>query len=403
MSVAVRAIRALVLCLALARSLAGQAPQPPATQAPSAQAPLRRDQREELERIRRERAALQQRMNQLQSSVHDLAEEAANLDRQADATARLVRQLDAALASIADEVATVNRELVRSEDELAIKRAVVQHRLAEIYKRGPLYSVEVLLGAQSFGALVARYKYLHILTQRDRALVRRVEELHAQTGGQRRALVRLQRDLEQNRADRAAEEERLRALESRRQSSLAQAQRSADEVRERLARVQRDEAALTGLIASFETERTRPSARAPASSALRTSDYGRLEWPVDGEILYRFGRVVNPNNTTTRWNGIGIGAAEGTPVRALAAGQVVAAEAFGTYGLTVIVQHGGGDYSVYGSLQRIDVRRGQRVPRGQTLGTVGRSDPDMPAHLHLEIRRGRGEAVDPLGWLRGER
>ncbi|HET7564908.1 MAG TPA: M23 family metallopeptidase, partial [Gemmatimonadaceae bacterium] len=115
--------------------------------------------------------------------------------------------------------------------------------------------------------------------------------------------------------------------------------------------------------------------------------------------LYNFGRVVNPNNTTTRWNGIGIEAPEGTPVRAVAAGRAVVAEPFGTYGLTVILQHGGGDYSVYGSLSKLAVAKGDSVSKGQVIGYVGTTDPDMPPHLHFEIRP-QGRAVDPLDWLR---
>ena len=68
----------------------------------------------------------------------------------------------------------------------------------------------------------------------------------------------------------------------------------------------------------------------------------------------------------------------------------------------MIVQHGGGDYSVYGSLSRIDVRKGQQIPKGQLIGTVGATDPDLPPHLHFEIRP-KGRSVDPLEWLRGRR
>jgi len=74
------------------------------------------------------------------------------------------------------------------------------------------------------------------------------------------------------------------------------------------------------------------------------------------------------------------------------------ADPIGTYGLTVIVQHGGGDYSVYGSLSRADVRKGDKIGKGQVIGAVGRADPDMDAHLHLEIRP-KGRATDPLAWL----
>jgi septal ring factor EnvC (AmiA/AmiB activator) len=70
--------------------------------------------------------------------------------------------------------------------------------------------------------------------------------------------------------------------------------------------------------------------------------------------------------------------------------------------MTVIVEHGGGDYSVYGSLARAGVRLHQSVAKGDTIGAVGISDPDLPPHLHFEIRHG-GPAVDPALWLSGER
>ena len=119
---------------------------------------------------------------------------------------------------------------------------------------------------------------------------------------------------------------------------------------------------------------------------------------MEGNILYGFGRAVNPNNTAIRWNGIGIAAPLGTSVKAIAEGEVMLAEPIGTYGLTIIVQHGGGDYSVYGSLQRANVAKGAQVTKGQIIGTVGRADPDMEPHLHLEIRP-QGRAADPLAWL----
>ena len=71
----------------------------------------------------------------------------------------------------------------------------------------------------------------------------------------------------------------------------------------------------------------------------------------------------------------------------------------GTYGQTVIVEHGGGDYSVYGSLGRINVAKGAHITKGEVIGSVGTSDPDLPPHLHFEIRHG-GPAVDPATWLR---
>lgn len=364
-----------------------------------------RTQRQELERIRKERSELEQRMRDLQSSVHDLTEEVTNIERQAEATSRAVRSLETQLGAITEEVDLATANLVRAEDELVVKRAVLRQRLSDIYKRGPLFSLEVLLSAQSFGELVARYKYLHLLAVRDRALVSRVEELATQIGRQRGLMVRLQNDLVLNRGEKAEEERRLRELESQRSASLVQARRSARQTEARLSQIARAEAKLTSVIAELEAARRRAEAARPnaprATSTLTTRDLGKLNWPVEGAVLYRFGRVVNPNNTTTRWNGMGIAADQGTPVHSIASGQVVASAPIGTYGLTVIIQHGGGDYSVYGSLASVSVQKGAVVGKGAVIGTVGTADPDLPAHLHFEIRPG-GRAVDPLEWLRAE-
>lgn len=365
-----------------------------------------RQQQQELDKMRRERATLESRMKTLQTSARTLSEEVGNLDRQADATARLVKALDTQLSSITQDVDSATGRLINAEDELASKRAVLQRRVIDIYKRGQLGDVEALLSAQSFGALVARYKYLHELARRDHALVDRVELLRNEIGAQRQLLVRLYDEVERNRSEKAQEATRLRTLEGRRQRSLTAVQRSAGETQDRITRLARDEARVSNVIASLEAERTRaaavPNSAPAAPSAIKTSDLGKLDWPVDGDILYRFGRVINPNNTTIRWNGLGIGALQGTPVHSIAAGEVVLADLNGTYGLTVIVQHGGGDYSVYSSLGALSVRKGDQVQRGQTIGTVGATDPELPPHLHFEIRP-RGRAVDPLEWLRKQR
>ncbi|GAC1479954.1 MAG: peptidoglycan DD-metalloendopeptidase family protein [Gemmatimonadaceae bacterium] len=364
-----------------------------------------RAQREELDRIRRERSELEARLGALRGTVHDLSEEVANLDRQAEATARAVASLERQLAAISDEVTIATGDLVRAEDELVVKRAVLHRRLTDIYKRGPLYSAEALLSAESFGGLVARYKYLHLIALRDRSLVHRVEQLRDHIGRQRSNLVVLRRDIELSRSEKEQEQRRLRSLEEERARSLVQARQTARQTEARLQRIARAEARLTSVIAALEETRRRNEASRPnaprSRSTITTTDVGTLDWPVDGEILYRFGRVVNPNNTTTRWNGIGIAADAGTLVRSVASGQVVVAEPIGTYGLTVIIQHGGGDYSVYGSLARSDVTKGAIVSKGQVVGTVGTADPDLPAHLHFEIRPG-GRAMDPMEWLKGE-
>ena len=363
-----------------------------------------RVQRDSLDRIRRERAELQSRMQDLKGRAHSLAEEVNNLVRQSEATGRAVRSLDTQVAAVTDEVEGTTAKLVRAQDELAVKRAILQRRLTDIYRRGPLFSLEVMLSAESFGSLVARYKYLHEVARRDRSMVQRVKQLNEQIDRERRGLVRLQRDMVATREERAQEQQRYQELEEERSASLRRVERDATQAERRIAAIARAETKLNNIIEAMEAERRRnpAPARSPgrASSGLRGS--GNLEWPVDGSLLYPFGRAPGPDQTLTSWQGIGIEAAAGTPVRAVAAGVVKLVDAqLATFGATVVILHPSGEYSIYSSLGSITVAENAIVDRGAQIGTVGSNDPRLPPHLHFEIRSGsKPIAVDPVPFLR---
>ena len=335
-----------------------------------------------------------------------MAAEAQNLEAQADLTARAVNNYNRRLRAMSEEVDSASGSLVRAQDDLLVKQATLRRRLVDIYKRGPLYTFEALLSAESFGELVARYKYLRTVAQDDRARVQRMEQLRATVAGQRDLLVVLQNELAISRDEQAEEERRLRNLEDQWQQRLARTQSRAQVEKRRLQNLEASMARLDRTIASLDAERRSNDNRAttpvPATSSLSTASLGKLDWPVDGDILYSFGRVVNPDNTRIRWNGIGISAPAGTPVRAIADGVVLGADpSLGTYGATVMIAHGN-DVSVYASLGRITVGKGESVHKGQVIGVVGVSDPDLGPHLHFEIRPNMRSAVDPLEWLRSK-
>lgn len=96
--------------------------------------------------------------------------------------------------------------------------------------------------------------------------------------------------------------------------------------------------------------------------------------------------------------GIDLAALAGTPVWATADGTVVAAGKDGSYGKTVLIDHGGGFRTRYAHLKKIEVKKGKRVERGDTIGRVGKSGNASGAHLHYEVLR-NGVPVDPRLYL----
>jgi murein hydrolase activator len=367
------------------------------------------ESRRRLEEVRRERERLELERIRLQGQVHDLGEELDNLERQRQSTNRIVNELESQIGSLNSHVERASIDLALAQDNLAEKRAVLERRLTEIYKRGRLYTFEVLVAAQSFGDLLSRYKYLYLQSRQDRALVTDVEKLKSQVQRRREEILQTRSQLDQSREEREVELQRYGRLVEERTQRLRDTRRSARSTEQQLTQLDRDEAALNDLLERLEAERRAAEARNPrpggagAGGTLTTADIGRLDWPVDGPIVHRFGTERLPSGAIIRWNGIAIGAPVGTPVKAVEGGTVERVQGLGTYGLTVILDHGNGYRSLYMHLDEAKVTLGEKIAKGQVIGTVGGENSDEGPHLQFEIRGERGIPLDPTDWLKRRR
>src|SRR5207247_302555 len=102
--------------------------------------------------------------------AHSLSDELATTERQNGTSNRIVNELDRQINSLSDQIDRTTVDLLLAQDALEEKRAVLERRLVDIYKRGPLYAYQVLLAAESFGDLLSRYKYLYLVSRQDRLL-----------------------------------------------------------------------------------------------------------------------------------------------------------------------------------------------------------------------------------------
>ncbi|WP_262691376.1 M23 family metallopeptidase [Kordiimonas aestuarii] len=120
-----------------------------------------------------------------------------------------------------------------------------------------------------------------------------------------------------------------------------------------------------------------------------------FDWPVAGRLASRFG----PKQDGLHNDGINILARQGTPVKASEAGVVVyASNALEGYGNLLLVKHAGGWITAYAHNERLLVRQGEQVSKGQVIARVGNTGGVTDPQLHFEIRKGR-QALDPLRYL----
>ncbi|HDQ25227.1 MAG TPA: M23 family metallopeptidase [bacterium] len=110
-------------------------------------------------------------------------------------------------------------------------------------------------------------------------------------------------------------------------------------------------------------------------------------WPVEGRITSTFGksRVYDSGDAGWRHKGIDIAARTGTNVRAANSGTVATGSSTKAYGNIAIIDHGGGVYSLYYHMHRVFVRKGDRVSKGDVIGTVGSTGISTGPHLHWQV------------------
>jgi murein DD-endopeptidase MepM/ murein hydrolase activator NlpD len=118
---------------------------------------------------------------------------------------------------------------------------------------------------------------------------------------------------------------------------------------------------------------------------------GRFQWPVDGTIISSFGSKGGGKVN----DGLNIGVAKGTPIRASADGVIAySGDEIGVFGGLILISHGSGWVTAYGHADKLNVTRGQKVKAGEVIGLAGESGYVQEPQLHFEIRKDR-MPVDP--------
>jgi septal ring factor EnvC (AmiA/AmiB activator) len=211
---------------------------------------------------------------------------------------------------------------------------------------------------------------------------RKTEEAAAETGRRARDLDESRRRVQSERDGRRREYEEKKAALGETQAKVAAAARRAKELEE-------SAKAMASLLDKLGKA---GKYRKPGPTARLDFPKNSLPWPVAGSVLRPFGRERDQQlGTWTVRQGVVFASASGAAVGAIAPGSVIFAGPFRSYGKVVIVDHGGGFFSVYGELAEIVKEKGDAVRANEKLATAG-------GRVYLEIRRGT-EALDPADWL----
>jgi septal ring factor EnvC (AmiA/AmiB activator) len=355
------------------------------------------EKQKELDRIKREIQQHREKSKQLASREKQTAKQLQSLDKELDLGKQYVRKLSDQENSIDQRIGELMIEISGRERTLSAQEKSLGKRLREMYKQDPHYSWDLLLGAKSMDDAVRRYQFMHLIAQSDAQMIGTYRESKKQLETESSRLGESMQQIAEVRADKEAENKNLEANKKKRQSMLVAIRSEKSKHVDAIADLEKAQAEVQNLLDDLQRRGT-PEKDLPRSGEFAALK-GRLMWPVSGKIIRGYGKHTHPKyGTVTMNNGVDISASSGAPIVAVAAGTCEFVDWIDSFGKCVILNHGGGYYTLYAHVADTSVSQGQKVGKGQVIASVGDTGSLEGYVCHFEIRKARA-ALDPAEWL----
>lgn len=374
-------------------------------------------QRAELKSIEANLAKQRKRVKMLESEEKGVLNTIALLDENLNRTREYVAQLSKNESTVKKSLREINRELDSLDREIDLRNDAMKRRIRELYihgDMGTLESVYAVLRGESSPERGAYY--VNRLLVQDREMVETLSWILRERALKKRDASNRLAELRTLQTKKAEEEAGLETQIRTQGTVLASVQKDKNLQQSAIKEIERNQKAILSLIRQLEKKRAKEIAAAKKAQKKKDSKQkkkgdskvprmppkpiGPKCLPLEGAVISAYGMHEHPVlHIRTRNLGVEIRGKKGAKVRAAAAGTVAMVTEIDGRGPSVIIEHPGGVYSVYGHLSTIRVKEGDRVNNCQDIGTVGDIASLNGIKLYFQVSEGT-ETIDPLQWLK---
>ena len=360
-----------------------------------------------LQEAQDEKAQLEKALKEAQGTIEDLKDSKGDIESKVTELNQQLIDISARITDLENQLTAKSEDIQETKDELAGAKereaqqyADMKVRIQFMYENGQTSYLEALLSSRNISEFLNSADYIAQIQSYDRQklteyqdTVESIVKMEAQLEQEYTDLEALKSTVESNKATVAAmmrqKESELADISGDIEDAQSDADYYAAEIQaqeELIAAIKRAEAekAAAGV---EEHPYTGGAFRWPCPSSTRvTSDYGTRVSPMSG--------------ASSNHKGIDIGASAGADIIAAADGTVTAASYSSAAGNYVMIDHGGGLYTVYMHASSLLVSPGQTVSAGDVIAKVGSTGISTGSHLHFGVSL-NGSYVSPWSYLGG--
>lgn len=333
-----------------------------------------------------------------------------------------VRRLDNDLERINGELDHLSNQITAKEAEIEVTKqeleaakvteekqyADMKLRIKYMYERGETSYLDMLFQSDDMVQFMNRAEYIQKISEYDRKKMDEYVATKEQIAADEAKLQTEHGELLELQQETQAKHQSVETLLSEKNKELKNFESQIQTAEGQISEYEKDLKAQEDRIRALEAEikRKEEEARKAAEAAgkqYKTASLGDISfiWPLpsSSRITSPFGGRSSPTEgASTNHQGVDVGAATGSPILAAASGTVVVSTYSYSAGNYIMINHGGGVYTVYMHCSQLLASEGQEVKQGQTIAKVGSTGYSTGPHLHFGIRSG-GSYVNPLAYV----
>jgi len=349
---------------------------------------------EEYKRIQKQIHEHKKKLEKAKRREHSILSELEMTNKQLNDVEAELRKYRKTLSNTELRIAKVESDISINRDDIERRKEWIRRKLRATYKYGQTpETVMLYLTSDDLSQMMRRGKSLQYITVYEHRVLNTYKANLEVLQEKENQLVKLKRDLIRNRENVRVEEVSLAEKKKDKEILLASVKNEEYSYKKMLSELKDASKRLLEVIR--ETEKT-DTFSAEGLSKLK----GKLPWPVQGKVAIPYGSQRDPQfNTPIFRSGTYIQSIGDSAAKAVYNGKVVFAEWFKGYGQLVIVNHGNGYHTLYGSLSEIFTKVGDIIKVNQAIGRVGNSGILNAPGLYFEIRY-KGKPLDPFQWLK---
>jgi len=365
-----------------------------------------RYQNDAINKMKKEIEELSSKLRKANINETTTSKRITNLDEEIALVNKLIQSLKKEETSNRNKVNVLKDRIKTKEDELELLRTRYEQRIINTYQKGRVSDLEKVLSSTSWRQAVYRTQYLKIISSIEQKMTKDIENILLAINKDKLKLESLLRQSISLKRDKQKQMTSLRKMRIKREKELNRIRQDksalANYMQEKSAGVKQLESIIKKVLEdkarSEREERIRQQ-----QQALKTKEFnllkGQLPWPTEGRVISKFGKQWNSRLKTTTDNpGIDIKGQPGSPIRSTMSGVVTTITYIRGYGTTVIIDHGGGFYTVYSHVTNIQTQVDSEVRSGDVIAYMGDSGSINGSKLHFEVW-GKGQKLDPEKWL----